>query len=410
MQLCDSRFKCARLAPKLLLSAACAVVCACNAVSPDSEDGPERETPALDAGRDVQTGLDTAPDDAATEDAAQGDTTDASQEDTTENETVEPDADATESDTENEDAGTTDTGTTDTGTTDTGTTDTGTTDTGTTDTGTTDTGTTDTGTPDAGAPDAGECDLDLDGALADSCGGLDCDDTTALIGPEVLERCDFDDNNCNGEVNEGLDCRVYVHSSSRLYLSDPFLGTLDELGSVPSLFDLDTSPDGTVYGVTSSRTLQRFDGMSWSLVGSLSGIAANLNGFAIDGFGRAFGTGGTSLFGIDTTTGTSTTVSTSTGYTSSGDCVVDKNDVLFMTATGVGGDDLVVLDTATGAGRLIGGVGFDGVYGLTATYGFMFGFTGSGEVIEIDPNTGTGRLLHTHSGIQFYGAASSSNR
>ena len=47
------------------------------------------------------------------------------------------------------------------------------------------------------------CDLDGDGADDPVCGGNDCDDTTAGIGPAAAEVCDGVDNNCNGAVDEG---------------------------------------------------------------------------------------------------------------------------------------------------------------------------------------------------------------
>ncbi len=47
------------------------------------------------------------------------------------------------------------------------------------------------------------CDIDGDGAEAEDCGGADCDDHRAAVGPDVDEACDGFDNNCSGLTDEG---------------------------------------------------------------------------------------------------------------------------------------------------------------------------------------------------------------
>ena len=47
---------------------------------------------------------------------------------------------------------------------------------------------------------AQDLDLDGDGYLASE----ECDDTNSLINPSVVEVCDGVDNNCDGEVDEGV--------------------------------------------------------------------------------------------------------------------------------------------------------------------------------------------------------------
>ena len=95
-------------------------------------------------------------------------------------------------------------------------------------------------------------------------------------------------------------------------------------------------------------------------------------------------------------------------FNSSGDCVIDKIDGLYMTSSGgSNGDDLIRINPQTGEGVLIGSTGYVGIYGLTFAWGYMFGFTGQGQLIEIDPDTGAATLLNTFSGRVFYGAASS---
>jgi len=281
-----------------------------------------------------------------------------------------------------------------------------------TDAGGEDSGEPDVGDPDVGDPDAEpdvvepECDEDGDGSLSVECGGDDCDDTNPSISPRSREACDFIDNDCVDGVNNGIDCRVYAHTSSTLYRIDPFLGTEESVGSVPGLFDFDTNIDGDLYGISPSA-LFRFDegAGSWTRIGSLGRTA---NGFAIDSTGRAFATSGNNVYSVDLATGGSSLIGSMGGaYNSSGDCVVDKDDSLFMTSNHTPTDELVFIDGATGVARSVGNTGYPDIYGLTAAWGFLFGFDASGNVIQIDSSTGVGRVVANFPGRVWYGAASS---
>ncbi len=48
------------------------------------------------------------------------------------------------------------------------------------------------------------CDRDDDGFRAEACGGTDCDDHDPNRWPENPELCDGKDNNCDGNIDEGL--------------------------------------------------------------------------------------------------------------------------------------------------------------------------------------------------------------
>ena len=256
-----------------------------------------------------------------------------------------------------------------------------------------------------------ECDVDGDEYLSIECGGDDCDDTTNAVNPGRVESCNFYDDDCDEEINEDLDCRVYAHTSTELYLVDPFLGTEDFVTSVPSLFDFDTDPDGNLYGISGLRDLYVFDEStdSWTRLGTFATTTGN--GFAIDSDRVGYMTAGNHLYTIDIDTSVATLVGAmGEGFWSSGDCVVDKSDQLFMTSTGPGEDLLIAVSRVTGVGRRVGGTGFSGIWGLTAAWGHLFGFTSSGQVVELDPGTGEGRLVHTIRGRSWYGAASSPGR
>jgi hypothetical protein len=49
-------------------------------------------------------------------------------------------------------------------------------------------------------------DADGDGYPPTECGGLDCDDTSPVLGPSGTEACDGADNDCDGDIDEDFDC------------------------------------------------------------------------------------------------------------------------------------------------------------------------------------------------------------
>ena len=263
--------------------------------------------------------------------------------------------------------------------------------------------------------EVGECDRDGDGAMSEECGGDDCDDFDRTRAPGINEYCDEVDNNCDGEVNEGLDCWFYAHTGEALYEVDPFAGRANRVTEVPDLFDMDTHPDGTLYGLT-REALFRFDPQArrWIQVGAIDTIE-DANGLAIDLGGEAFVTAMNSLYTVDLQTAQVSRVGSIGGdFYSSGDCVVNKFDSLFMTSKDredrEANDTFVLLDRDTGGGMLVGDVGFRSVFALTAGWGRIFGLTSRGELLEIDRNTGAGTLLHTFEDMRWYGAASTPTR
>lgn len=256
-------------------------------------------------------------------------------------------------------------------------------------------------------------DGDGDGVASVESGGTDCDDTRADISPELSEACDELDNDCDGVLNNGRECVVYAHSSSTLYEVDPFLMTISVITSVPSLFDFDTDMSGTLYGISPPSSVYMFDDstLSWTQVATLSHNNGTLNGFCIDSSNNVYATVGNAIYSIETSSGNVSLIGNiGGGFQSSGDCVVDKIDGVYMTSPASGGDDLVRINATTGVGTLIGNTGVQGVYGLTSAWGYMFGFTGNGSLIRIDKTTGASTMLHNFPNIVFYGAASSAMR
>ena len=262
-----------------------------------------------------------------------------------------------------------------------------------------------------------ECDADHDGVASIECGGMDCDDGDGLRSPNIPEFCDHIDNDCDDINNEGLDCSFYAHSGDTLYAVDPFALTVTELGTdLPNLQDIDTHPSGALLGVTFDGLFQYDDLRDyWFLVGEWQNNQgpSDPNGMAIDSGGRTFVTSESEVFEIDILDGSATRLgllgqdNTGEDYYSSGDCVVNKRDSLFMTSKHDPETDwLLLVDRNNGTAQEVGPIGFTRVFGLTSAWGTLYGLTDSGSLIEIDSMTGEGTLIHQFQGTRFFGAAS----
>lgn len=285
-----------------------------------------------------------------------------------------------------------------------------------------DTGSPDTGSPDTGSPDTAEeveifdptCDMDNDGVYAERCGGTDCDDDNRERSPERDEICDFIDNNCNEVVNEGLDCTFYAHSSDTLYAIDPFAKSAEIITTIPRFSDIDTHPNGDLYGISEDDGFYLFDAdrFRWYLIGTYNNVSERTSGLAINNFGDVFMTAGPSVYEVDFITGEATLIGPLGGTLfSSGDCVVNKYNDIFMTSKDFENpDELILIDSLTGEGEILGSTGFRNIFGLTWAWGTLYGLTSRGEMITINPETGEGALYHTFEDIGFFGAASSPGR
>ncbi|RDV37574.1 hypothetical protein DV096_13800 [Bradymonadaceae bacterium TMQ3] len=267
------------------------------------------------------------------------------------------------------------------------------------------------GEGDAGVDDAG---VDDAGNVSDA--GEDADvggnDTGNLPDVGVVEDACALDMNLESDVV----CEFYAHSASMLYLIDPFRLTIEEVRSVPEgLFDIDTHPDGRLFGIT-AEGLYRFDAgsESWAMMAPLSGLA-NPNGLCIDTGGQGYLTSYDELYTVDLESGAVALVGeTGGGFSSSGDCVIDKGNTIWMSSAPRGlfqsDDELVWLNGDTGQGSLRGRTGHADIYGLTAAWGILFGTTGDGKLLRINSTTGTADELHDFGDIVFNGAASSPAR
>ena len=266
----------------------------------------------------------------------------------------------------------------------------------------------------------------------------DCDDDERMRSPNGVEFCDALDNNCNDEVNEGLTCEFFANTRDALWLIDPFEKVVrpacgpgaPEVCSAEvtefvgdrerdvSFQDLETHPDGRLFAITRQQLYEfRAMGNGGLWVPTTQALGADgigdANGFAIDRDGTGFITAEDRLYTVDVGTGAATLVGTMDEEVySSGDCVVNKGNTLFMTSKADGVPDrLVAINRQTAEVTLLDqNTGFDKIFALTAAWGILFGLTGDGEVIQIDERTGAGTLITTFPDTTFFGSASTPDR
>lgn len=266
-------------------------------------------------------------------------------------------------------------------------------------------------------PACADGDDDNDG----SCNGVDCDDANGSVHPGAEERCDDVDNNCNGQKNDLLDCTFVAHDRDALYAIDPFAQTIERLTGVSllgnaSMLDIDIDTDGTIltvtedgiYEVTSSGTLVEVADLP---------APAGTNGMAINDGGELFLTtsdgNDSAAYKVDRTVSPPSLIEVggfSNNQVSSGDCVFTKTGDLLMSIRSpislTAPDTLVEVDVETGATTTIGPMGQKNVYGLSASFGFLFGVNSDGRILRIEAATGASTVVFTTpTTVRFNGAA-----
>jgi len=285
------------------------------------------------------------------------------------------------------------------------------------------------GTPDQGDDDTldPDCDSDDDGYIDENCGGDDCDDDNRTINVDSVERCSYVDENCDGENNEMLDCSFLASGEATLYKINPFEETITVLTQVNlpdehGLLDIDISEDGRTIAVTDNGIYAIDSNGNMTSINQIT-VPERTNGMAIDSSGRFFLTNNPRTSSVEATahtadslTGALSLLGNLAPYVSSGDCVTLKDDSLLMTAPDPDAeydpenpyartDMLVFVNSATAQTNVIGDTGYAKIFGLSASFDFLFGVTDNGKVLRIDASTGNATMLFEDANLSFWGAA-----
>lgn len=254
------------------------------------------------------------------------------------------------------------------------------------------------------SPEGGHCADTLD----NDCNGLaDCKDPACATAPSC----------CVPPSGPPPDGTIYAHSPDDLYVVNPSGWTVTKLGSfgvADQITDLAVTPNGALYAVsfTSLYSVNKTTGKA-TYVAGVSGSGNNALTFLPGGDLLAADSSG-DLKKLSPSSGTVTPVGNfGAGLSSSGDLVAVASGTLYgVSSTAAGGGDasgnnlLIRVDAASGAATVVGPIGYGSVWGLAYVNATVIGFTTSGQILKIDPQTGAGTLLATRS-VAFWGAAMS---
>lgn len=251
--------------------------------------------------------------------------------------------------------------------------------------------------------------------------------------PSTEQCTDGTDNDCNGKVDcadpscsfaascctpsSSVDGTIYANSSTTLYRLDPStlaVTTVGDFKTGEEMTDVAVTPNGALYGI-SFTTLYSIDtttAKATALV-AVGGTANNSLTFLSNGTLLASDSDG-AVKVINPTTGVVTTIGNyGNGLKSSGDLVAVQNGTMYgISSTKKGGGDasndnvLIRVDTATGAATAIGGTGKAEVWGLAYAKSKVIGFTTAGQILVIDPATGSSTVTATKN-VVFWGAGQS---
>ncbi|QWT46001.1 Ig-like domain-containing protein [Azospira inquinata] len=202
----------------------------------------------------------------------------------------------------------------------------------------------------------------------------------------------------------------YVDAGGNIGILDPTTGASHVLGysGVGALYDIATTPDGKLYGITNGDILYSIDTTtgaatkigSSGIAGFASyGLVSDSNGLLYD-----FGTNG-AIYTVDKATGKATYLDrfnvNNTGWADDG---IYYNNALYAVTTS---GQLVKYDLSTHATTVVMSGLPGNMYGMeVGGNGIIYGFRGDGEIYTYDLNAGTYTDTGLTIGHSIYGTAS----
>jgi len=199
-------------------------------------------------------------------------------------------------------------------------------------------------------------------------------------------------------------------ASNEIITVDAATGAVTQIGNAggPAIFyDIAFNPSGALYGVAADGNLYAISttNAAATRIGPLGTSA--LNGLVFSTQGTLYGSGGTSLYTIDTSTGAASLVG-STGSTT----LVSAGDLAFLNGTlyetvenpQAKYSALISVSTVNGAATLIGTMVNDpNAYGLVNAGGTLYMVDGK-QLYTVDPATAVASLVHSYDAPGLSGA------
>jgi hypothetical protein len=267
------------------------------------------------------------------------------------------------------------------------------------------------GADDGGAPDLAQLKLDLSGGGGDLAAG-DLARAADLAGAADLSTVvDL----AQPPINEPP---IYVHTARTLYKLDPNTYDLALIGDFNvgvDITDIAEKDDGSLVAI-SFTSVYSVDPASGQATLLWDNFFQDMNALTYLSDGRLLSADlAGNVFQLDMTSNSIfmwTLGNYGSSQTTAGDLVsVDDGTTWGLTKTGGVATDtnnvLMIVNNVNGTGTPKGPTGFGQLWGAAYSAHRILGFSGAGEIVEIDPFTGAGTLLRTYAGYSFFGATSS---
>jgi hypothetical protein len=203
--------------------------------------------------------------------------------------------------------------------------------------------------------------------------------------------------------------KVYANTSGTLFEVDPITGSMNYIGDfkengqpVDHFEDIAIDLSGHMYGGT---------GEFMYLINPNTAEVRSICPLEIDTTALTFTSEGELIIGVDATLYKFDVVDCSmevlianSYYETSGDIVGLPDGYLYWSVRGSGTDKLIKVNPNSGYEEWVGDIGEERLYGMGFANEKLFGFSGSGIIVEIDPETGLSSFMKEANDLSWWGA------
>jgi hypothetical protein len=238
---------------------------------------------------------------------------------------------------------------------------------------------------------------------------------TAEYDPSLDGQTDVAEDTAEEEVEEPTiedsvaQAKVYANTSGSLYEVDPETGYMTYVGDfkengvpVDHFEDIAIDLSGHMYGGT---------GEYMYLINPNTAEVRAICPLEIDTTALTFTSSGDLIIGVDTALYTFDVVTCSIDvllansyYETSGDIVGLPDGYLYWSVRGGDSDKLIKVNPNNGAEEWVGDIGENRLYGMGYSNDKLYGFSGSGVIVEIDPETGWSTFMKQANNLSWWGA------
>ena len=232
-----------------------------------------------------------------------------------------------------------------------------------------------------------------------------------IDGNSELDDTAIEEDTAEEAIDEEMvaDAKVYANSSGSLYEINPetgesvLIGEFQEEGTPVNRFeDIAIDLSGHMYGGTGEFLYLINPATAAVRAVCPLDMATTALAFTSDDeliIGSEY-----SLYKMDIEDCTVDTLIAYSFYETSGDIVGLPDGYLYWSVRGGDEDQLVRVNPRTGQETWVGYIGENRLYGMGFSNDELFGFSGSGNIVGIDPETANSYILKEHDGMSWWGA------